>query len=182
MTASHGGSLREFPRRNSRLVPDRDSPVSQIVRMVVRDTGNLARPDHRLIGGRLRRAREHASFRCSVLERTGGVECLHKPFGQVDPASVGGVSDERARALSVVRQERPPRPPSRDAAYKPFLTLMRKTAIFTVHGIRSASALPGSAARSLAESGPCGEPCEVTNACSQKRSRAPSLEVASTLQ
>jgi hypothetical protein len=47
-------SLGKLTGRDARLVPDGDTPMAEVVRVVVRHLRRLARPRHRLVGSRFR--------------------------------------------------------------------------------------------------------------------------------
>ena len=50
-------TLCELASRDTRLMPQRDPPVTEIVRVIVRDTGGLAGSEHRPTSSRRSRRR-----------------------------------------------------------------------------------------------------------------------------
>ncbi len=77
--------MGELARRHPRLMPDRDPAMPEVVRVVVRDAGGLAGPQHRLVRGRLRDPLEDAPLRGPILERADRLDRVDQPLGQVDP-------------------------------------------------------------------------------------------------
>ena len=91
-------------------MPDRDPPMTQIVRVVVRDAGGLAGAGHRLVGGCLRDPAEHLAVGHAILERAGVLDRFYHHSGRYTQRAWSRfVADRGSRSRSPARSTSPQR-------------------------------------------------------------------------